>query len=247
LLEQDRQKRIRQATDRINALFNGGTSKVFDGNAYLKANPDVAKDSFWGSMPELHYEQFGQKEGRAPTYSTMTVDSNARQGLYDEQRDAVFDINKRDIDRQYEQAERNNRFGLARSGLFGGSADVDSNALLQRTENEGLLKAGGIADSAAADLKMSDERSRQNLTNMAQSGIDTGTLSNMGLNELSANKQGANAFRSGATIGNLFGDLGNAYLQNQQMQGLMAGMDKYTNPYSKMSTRSTYGGDTYNG
>lgn len=225
--EQDRQNRIKAATERINTLFNGGTSSLFDPEAYLKENPDVAADSYWGSVPQMHYQQFGQREGRAAPMSTVTVDPNARQELYDEQKSAVFDINKRDIDQQYAEAERANRFGLARSGLLGGSADVDSNALLQRKTNDGLIKAGGIADGAAADLRMQDERSRQNLINMAQSGIDTGTVTNMALNDMSANSQAAQSARTGATIGSLFGDLGQAYLFNQMRNGQNAGMAMY--------------------
>lgn len=241
--ELDRQNRVKAATDRVNTLFNGGTSSLFDSEAYLAANPDVAADSYWGSVPQIHYNQHGKQEGRAAPMNTVTVDPNARQKLYDEQKTAVFDINKRDIDQQYDIAERDNRFGLARAGLMGGSADVDSNALLQRKTNDGLIKAGGIADNAAADLRMADESTRGNLINMAQSGVDTGTLTNSALNTLSANAQGANAARTGATIGNLFDNLGGAYLYNQQAKGNAAGMNMFpTNPYNNMNPRNTNDG-----
>ncbi|MFY4004893.1 hypothetical protein [Achromobacter denitrificans] len=152
------------------------------------------------------------------------VDRNA---MYDQQRKAVTDLNRRDVDRQFLDAERANRFGLARSGLTGGSADIDSNAELTRRTNEGLIKAAGIGDQAAADLQTADERSRQNLISMAQSGIDTGQAAQMALSQLDANSANAASARSGATVGNLFSDLSQAYLYGQQQQGAKAGAAPY--------------------
>ncbi len=156
--------------------------------------------------------------------------ANSRDRMYTDQKGAVYDLNKREVDRQAEVAERTNRFGLARVGLGGGSVDVDSNAEINRRSNEGLLRAGGIADQAAADLKSADERTRANLISMAQSGIDTGTASQMALQGLSANAAQAASARSGATVGGLFNDLAQAYLINQQGVGTRAGMNS---PYGR--------------
>lgn len=143
-----------------------------------------------------------------------------RDTMYNDQKSAVYDLNKAEVDRQAAVAERANRFGLARSGLVGGSADVDSNAELNRRTNEGLIRTGGIADQSAADLKLQDEKTRANLISMAQSGIDTGSAATMALNGLSVNADQAAAQRNGATIGSLFGDLSQAYLVNQQAGGV---------------------------
>lgn len=167
-----------------------------------------------------------------------------RSGIYDEQRQAVTDLNRRDVDRQFLDAERQNRFGLARAGLSGGSADIDSNADLTRRTNEGLIKASGIGDQAAADLQTSDERSRQNLISMAQSGIDTGHAAQMALSQLDANSANAASARSGATVGNLFGDLAQAYLYGQQQQGARAGAAPYQQwtPGTNSNPRTSYQG-----
>lgn len=174
----------------------------------------------------------------------QTIKGVNRQGLYDEQRAAVTDLNRRDVDRQFLDAERANRFGLARAGLSGGSADIDSNAELQRRTNEGLIKAAGIGDQAAADLQTSDERTRQNLISMAQSGIDTGQAQQMALSQLDANSANAASARSGATVGNLFGDLAQAYLYGQQQQGARAGAAPYQQwqPGTSSNPRNSYQG-----
>lgn len=111
-------------------------------------------------------------------YETVTPE-NSREKLYDEQQQAVYDLNAKEVNDQYADAERANRFALARNGLLGGSSDVESNAKLQEKTNEGLIKATALGQQAASDLRTADEQSKQSLISMAQSGIDTGTAQQM--------------------------------------------------------------------
>lgn len=149
--------------------------------------------------------------------------ANSRDAMYASQKTAVYDLNKKEVDRQATEAERNNRFGLARNGLLGSSVDVDSNQELDRRTNEGLMRAGGIADQSAADFRVADERTRSNLISMAQSGIDTGTAAQMALGGLKANADSVAQARAGSTVGGLFNDLSQAYLMNQVNAGRAAG------------------------
>lgn len=262
--EADRQTRIKAAVDKINGIFSGapvtsGTSKAtsFDPNAqYYDAdgNPWTAPTKV--TQASYSYDgDTGIQNGFTPTQTALdtdainqaiaggkvftgrnTVTPMSRDALYDQQKQAVTDMNTRDVNKQYAQAERQNRFGLARSGLLGGSADVDSNALLQDKTNQGLIQASALGDQAAADLKTADERSKQNLISMAQSGIDTGTAQTMALHNLDATAQTAAANRGAATIGNLFGDLGQAYLLNQQATGARAGVNNTQQQYPNLAT-----------
>lgn len=168
---------------------------------------------------------------------------NRREKLYGEQRQAVYDINARDVKRQYGDAEKANRFGLARNGLMGGSADVDSNARLQEMTNEGLIKAGGIADNASAALKSADESARQSLISMAQSGIDTGSAQQLAQNQLDYSSQKALGERSGASIGNLFGGLAQAYLRGNANPNTTQSVWNGNGYTGGNSVRKTYGGD----
>lgn len=159
-----------------------------------------------------------------------------RDALYTDQRGAVYDLNSQDVNRQAAEAERMNRFGLARAGLLGGSADIDSMADINRRTNEGLIRAGGIADQASADLRASDEQTRANLISLAQSGIDTGTASQMALQGLKANAANAAGARGGATVGSLFNDMAQAYLYNQQQQGRASGGGQYGSQWYGVSS-----------
>ena len=149
--------------------------------------------------------------------------ANSRQNMYNQHRDVVYDVNRMDVDRQRLEAERANRFALARAGLLGGSANIDSVADMDRRTNEGLMRAGGIADQAAADLMANDERTRASLISLAQSGIDVGTAASQALNGLAANAAQARSDTAGATVGDLFGSMGQAYLMNQMRKGMQAG------------------------
>lgn len=172
--------------------------------------------------------------------------ASPRETLYSDQKSAVYDLNKAEVDRQAKEAERKTRFGLARVGLMGGSEDVDAAAENDRRTNEGLLRAGGIADQAAADFRVADERTRSNLISMAQSGIDTGTAAQMALGGLKANSDSMAQARAGATVGGLFNDLSQAYLINQTLAGKANGSNYGQQWYGVSNPRTASQGTVQN-
>lgn len=170
-----------------------------------------------------------------------TITPDSREKLYQEQKQAIFDINAKELDDQFQNAERANRFGLARNGLMGGSADIESNAKLQDKVSEGLIQAQAKGEEAASQLRTNDEQSKASLIAMAQSGIDTGTAQQMAASQLAANAQTALGNRGGATIDRLFDSLSQAYLTNKLYQAAQNGMNFYNRGVGNYSTR---GGDS---
>lgn len=223
--EAERQARIKSATEEINNIFNNKVKKT-------------------GTRAVEVYDQEGNPITRNETYDYWADGdpTNSRDAMYASQKTAVYDLNKKEVDRQATEAERNNRFGLARSGLLGSSVDVDSNAELDRRTNEGLMRAGGIADQSAADFRVADERTRSNLISMAQSGIDTGTAAQMALGGLKANADSVAQARAGSTVGGLFNDLSQAYLMNQVNAGRAAGTQAGGQWFGVSSPQQTYQG-----
>ena len=170
-----------------------------------------------------------------------------REGLYDQTYQDTYALNSKEVNRQAEDAERANRFALARNGLLGGSADVDANAELNRRTNEGLAQATALADAARADLMTADQQTKNNLMGMATSGTDATTANQLAASGLQANAQKAAGNAATAGVGDLFGTMANAYLYNNlgKYAGLLNGTA--TNPAfsgdkDKSSTQNTYQG-----
>ena len=209
------------------------TSVNRDENGYITGTRTVSY---------LDWDKINNAIQSGSLYGSKTVTPDSREKLYDEQEQAVYDLNAKEVNDQYADAERANRFALARNGLLGGSADVESNANLQEKTNEGLVQAKALGQQAASDLRTADEQSKQSLIAMAQSGIDTGTAQQMAQAQLNANAQSALGQRGGATIGNLFDNLSQAYLTRQIMQAANNGYNLYGNNYNNLSTSKSYQG-----
>lgn len=68
--EADRQVRMMSDAQVREAVYGD----QFSGAVYLKNNPDVANDPYWGKNPERHFLAYGQYEGRAyPTAEVKAV------------------------------------------------------------------------------------------------------------------------------------------------------------------------------
>jgi hypothetical protein len=147
-----------------------------------------------------------------------TFNGAGRSQLYGGIRDAVFQTNVRDLDKQFTKASNNNLFGLIRSGLMGGSVDTESRGDLAERYGEGRIKAMAAGNEAASGLQSQDEKTRQNLISMAQSGLDTGAAAQMANSQLAASESAARANQGVSTLGSLFDNLNQAYVQQQRRQ-----------------------------
>lgn len=201
-----------------------------------------------GGTDAAEIERQRQERAQLAIDAVNNIFDNAnREALYQNQRDAVYSLNAQEVERQAREAERANRFALARNGLLGGSVDIDSNEELNRRANEGLSKAGGIADAAMSDLQTADENTRNNLVSMATAGTDATTASQLAASGLQQNMDAARSNASVATVGNLFNDIANAYLyQNlgKYVQGL-GGTSKV--PYAENQTNKSAPQNEYGG
>jgi len=147
-----------------------------------------------------------------------TFNGQGRRAMYQDIQNATRDVAVRDLDKQFTQANNQNLFGLARAGLLGGSVDAESSGDLATRYGEGQIRAAAAGQGAAADLQSVDEKTRQNLVSLAQSGMDTGTAASMAAGQMAAAADTARATSQAATVGRLFDDMGQAYLTNQQLK-----------------------------
>ena len=124
-----------------------------------------------------------------------------------------------DLDRQHTRNQLQTKFATARSGLSGGSVDVDRNRLLAETYLRGIAEAERRAQNAGADLRSADQQSKQQLFGQIIGGADATTAATnaaqmMRINALQAGKDSyVNAFQS------LFGDFGDIYKNSREAAG----------------------------
>ena len=115
---------------------------------------------------------------------------------------------------------RNLKFAMARSGLSGGSASVDSNTQLQKDYTQGLLQATQAATAGVNSLKQADLNSENQLISQAQAGGGVGVIPGQIAATQAANlAQGQNYANSNA-VNNLFTGTMGIYNQEQQAAAL---------------------------
>jgi len=110
---------------------------------------------------------------------------------------------------------RNLKFAMARSGLTGGSAAVDSNTQLQKDYTQGLLNASQQAQAGTSALEQSDINAKNQLIGLAQQGNFTGAIPSQVAAAQNASLQSANNFGNANSLGNVFAGTAGIY-QNEQ-------------------------------
>ncbi len=115
------------------------------------------------------------------------------------------------LDREKEVQDRSLKFAMARSGLTGGSAAVDSGRRLGEAYQDGVLRAEQQAVGDANALRDANEQSRMNLISLAQTGADVGTGAGRAASAMAANLGGARARMNAENLGDVFGGLASIY------------------------------------
>lgn len=212
--EEERQRKVQAAVDAINARFG----VAGDGSSGPTRAEFTKLTTNGMEFPQQVFDEAGYNKAVAAwkaTAGSAGANKLARDAMYGSISDAVRDTALRDLDHQYTTASNRNKFGLARSGLLGGSVDAESGGQLKELYGEGKLKAQQQGMQAAADLRTQDERTRQNLISLAQSGLDTGTAASMASAQMASAADAARGAAAGASVGRLFDDLSQAYVVNQ--------------------------------
>lgn len=161
----------------------------------------------------------------------------ARDALYDTVRTNAFDAGKRGFDEKKENAARDLKFALFAQGLNGGSVDVDQNATLGRTYNDGILNLGAKADSVRNDLNSSDEQTRLGLLQSIDAGMDQGSAVSSAINQLKVNSDRAAAGAQGTSLGDLFADAGLLYTKSNAARGAQDANTWWQNNYRPPSMK----------
>ncbi len=162
--------------------------------------------------------------------------SPARQQQYSQYGNALKDYYTGQVNNQEAINARNLKFAMARSGLTGGSAAVDSNTQLQKDYTTGLLQASNQAQGGQAALENADINSKNQLIGLAEQGDFTGQIGTQIAAAQGAALGAAGSYGQANQLGNLFAGTAGIY-QNEQ-----------TAAANRLAQRtpigSTYGGTT---
>lgn len=120
-----------------------------------------------------------------------------------------------DLNEQKSEQDRQATFALARSGLSGGSRDVDLRRDLGKSYLKGVLTADRRAQAAAEDLRSSDQDLRRSLLSMASTGANVGNVGQQALTSMSGNIAAKRADLAQSGLGNLFEDFADIYSRSR--------------------------------
>ncbi|TPG08322.1 hypothetical protein EAH88_11875 [Rhodanobacter glycinis] len=125
---------------------------------------------------------------------------------------------QQDLDRQKGNADRGLKFALAKSGLTGGSTQVDQQQQLGQDYGRGLLQVEQKAQGAGASLSAADQDARSRLISLATSGLDATTAAQQAGAAMRSNLQAGQSEAQLGNLGDSFGQV-NSFLttvKNQQ-------------------------------
>lgn len=120
--------------------------------------------------------------------------TDKRSPVYQQVYDDVYGLQSSRLNENREDTLRKLRFGLARTGLTGGSAAVGAHGTEQREFGRALSDASNVAQGASDEVRSNDERTRLNLIAQMRSGLDSADATQSALTQMADN---ANAARSG--------------------------------------------------
>jgi hypothetical protein len=217
-------------------LFGGGGKKPptystdAQGNPLIGGQPYDPNRIYTNPAKAEAARQVAIRQGTERVNSIF--DDPARAAQHEAFLKAIRDYYTTDANRQKAIADRNLKFSMARSGLTGGSAAVDSNRLLGEEYTKGLLSAENKAQGSFSDLQQQDEQARLNLLNMVRSGMDTTTAAQRAGGIMQANAASAQTNALSQGLGDIFGSTTQTYQRMQDAAARRQGVrDAYGSVY----------------
>lgn len=165
--------------------------------------------------------------------------SPERQAQYQQYQTNLNNYYTGQVNNQEATNARNLKFAMARSGLTGGSAAVDSNAQLQKDYTNALLQASQQAQAGTSALEQSDINAKNQLIGLAQQGNFTGAVPTAVSQAQQASLGAAQNRGSADALNNLFAGTAQIY-QNEQTAA--ANRQAQQNPFGSVYSASAFSG-----
>lgn len=188
----------------LSDLWDGITGKGSD-DAYKQAKADEEA-------------RRAEIEGNIRRLEGIFADPRRKQEIQDfigANRDYLF----KDLDRRKVEQDRNLKFSLARSGLSGGSTDIDQNRALSETYLRGIAEAERRAQGAGANLESADQQAKQSLFSSILAGGDVSTAAQNATQMMQTNLAQGRLDATQNAFEGLFGDFGDIYKNSREAAG----------------------------
>lgn len=160
-----------------------------------------------------------------------------RDGIYGQLRDDLYGAQANRLNENREETLRKLRFGLARTGLSGGSADIGAHGMEQRAYGRSLMDASESAQGLADEVRANDERTRLNLIAQMRAGLDQGNATQSALAQMAGNVDAARGANTYQAVDAYAQAMQPALANYQIQQGIQQARRNYT-PY-RMAAGST--------
>ena len=141
----------------------------------------------------------------------QAFESPRRQKQYGDYAAALRDYLGGELVRQKRDSSRDLKFALARAGQVGGSVAADSQAKLGDEYSRGALQNERNVQGSLASLKNQDQLARNQLLQLADSGLDATTALRRSNESLSQNIGNANTQAIGQGLGDVFTETGKTH------------------------------------
>lgn len=166
---------------------------------------------------------------------------------FDRFADTTFNLNRGRLADTRDDAAQQLKFALARSGLMGGSADVDKHQEVDDRFQSGLLKARTFADQEAARLRSQEQQARNRLLSTAASGsVGAGQIRSLAQDQVSGITKSLQSPSIAPSLGNTFAGLSDAIGQALLLSGFQnagpPGADDQFNSFNQPNNKKKEAG-----
>lgn len=145
--------------------------------------------------------------------------SPARQQQYADYVTAQRGYLQNALDRSHKDNVLQTKFATARSGLSGGSVDVDRNRKLAELYLQGIAEAERKAQNSGAELMAQDQQAKQQLFSSILAGGDTTTAAQNAAQMIRTNSALAKQDSYVNAFDSLFGGFGDLYKRSREDAG----------------------------
>ena len=217
------------APTRREDAFNGvKTTSLKDSSAapaWMKSDQSSKDPTFIANPFSQRYDASSQRAQRQTGYNTVRQNALA----------VALDS----LSKQRDDTSRDIRFNVARSGLAGGSVDIDQNQLLADKYSQGVIQANSNADGIVNGVRSRDESTRADLISRINAGMDANSASQSALAQIQNNQAAAKVEGQSNLLNNFFNGLASG------IGGYQTGMGQYDynqrNPSNSYSTGGSNG------